>query len=134
MFTFALVLLTVIVLIPIATFSLQCFLSLLPGRENEFDKDKLPRLAVLIPSHNEEAIVSGILQDVKSQMQESDRAIVIADNCEDRTAEVAKSHGAEAFERFDQNERGKAYALRFALEKLEADPPEVVLILSLIHI
>ena len=130
MLTFALLFLTIIVLIPIVTFSLQCFLSLIPVGKNKFEKDKLPRLAILIPSHNEEAIVSGILQDVKSQMQENDRAIVIADNCEDNTAAVAKSHGAEVFERFDQTDRGKAYALKFALEKLEADPPEVVIVVD----
>ncbi len=130
MFTFTLVLVSVIVLIPILTFSLQCFLSLIPASKSEFEKSKLPRLAVLIPAHNEEAIISGILQDVKSQMQDNDRAIVIADNCEDATAEVAKSYGAEVFERFDQTDRGKAYALRFALEKLEADPPEVVIVVD----
>lgn len=122
--------LSFIVLIPIMTFSLQCFLSFLPGRKNEFEQDKLPRLAVLIPSHNEEAIVSGIIQDVKSQAKENDRVIVIADNCEDSTADVAREHGAEVFERSDLNDRGKAYALRFALEKLEADPPEVVIIVD----
>ncbi len=130
MFPIVLMALTILVMIPIVTFSLQCFLSLIPGRKSSFDKDKLPRLAVLIPSHNEEAIVAGILQDVKSQVQENDRVIVIADNCEDSTAAVAKSHGAEAFERFDETDRGKAYALKFALEKLEADPPEVVIVVD----
>ena len=130
MFPIVLMALTILVMIPIVTFSLQCFLSLIPGRKSSFDKDKLPRLAVLMPSHNEEAIVAGILQDVKSQVQENDRVIVIADNCEDSTAAVAKSHGAEAFERFDETDRGKAYALKFALEKLEADPPEVVIVVD----
>ena len=130
MFPIVLIALTILVMIPIVTFSLQCFLSLVPGRKSSFDKDKLPRLAVLIPSHNEEAIVAGILQDVKSQIKENDRMIVIADNCEDSTAAVAKSHGAEVFERFDETDRGKAYALRFALEKLEADPPEVVIVVD----
>ena len=130
MFYIALIFLTILALIPIVTFSLQCFLSLVPGRKNSFERESLPRLAVLIPSHNEEAIVSGILQDVKSHVQENDRVIVIADNCVDTTAAVARSHGAEAFERFDENDRGKAYALRFALEKLEADPAEVVIIVD----
>ena len=121
---------TIIVLIPVVTFSLQCFFSFLPGRKNKYESDKLPRLAVLIPAHNEEDIIEGILQDVKSQAKENDRVIVIADNCEDSTAAVAKSHGAEVFERFDDTDRGKAYALRFALEKLEADPPEVVIVVD----
>ena len=127
---FVLLILTIGVMIPVVTFSLQCFLSFLPGRKNKYDSDTLPRLAVLIPAHNEEAIISGILEDVKKQAKEEDRVIVIADNCEDSTAAVAKSHGAEVFERFDETDRGKAYALRFALEKLEADPPEVVIVVD----
>ena len=125
-----LTILTIIVLIPILTFSLQCFLSLLPRAKSEVQQDKLPRLAVLVPSHNEEAIVSGILQDLKSQAKSGDRIIVIADNCEDSTADVARSEGAEVFERTDLKDRGKAYALRFALERLEADPPEVVIVVD----
>ena len=125
-----LTILTVIVLIPILTFSLQCFLSFLPRAKSKVEQDQLPRLAVLVPAHNEEAIISGILSDLKSQAKSEDRIIVIADNCEDATAEVARTHGAEAFERTDLNERGKAYALRFALERLEADPPEVVIVVD----
>ena len=130
MLFFVLLILSIVVLIPVVTFSLQCSLSFLPGRKNRFDSDQLPRLAVLIPAHNEEAIISGILEDVKSQAKENDRIIVIADNCEDSTAAVAKSHGAEVFERFDETDRGKAYALRFALEKLEEAPPEVVIVVD----
>ena len=125
-----LTILTIVFLIPILTFSLQCFLSLLPRAKSKAEQDNLPRLAVLVPSHNEEAIVSGILGDLKSQAKDGDRIIVIADNCEDSTAEVARSHGAEVFERTDLNDRGKAYALRFALERLEADPPEVVIVVD----
>lgn len=121
---------TIILLIPILTFSLQCFLSLLPGAKTKVEQDKLPRLAVLVPSHNEEEIVSGILEDVKSQLKNGDRVIVIADNCEDSTAEVARSHGAEVFERTNLNDRGKAYALRFALKLLESDPPEVIIVVD----
>ena len=121
---------TIIVMIPILTFSLQCLLSFLPRAKSEIEHEKLPRLAVLVPSHNEEAIVSGILQDLKSQAKSDDRIIVIADNCDDSTADVARSHGAEAFERTDLTERGKSYALRFALERLEEDPPEVVIVVD----
>ena len=58
----------------------------------------------------------GILGDAKRQVKENDREIVIADNGEDSTAAVAKSHGAVVFVRFDDTDRGKAYALRFVLE------------------
>lgn len=125
-----LLILAILVSIPIVTFSLQCFLSLLPSATSKVDRDSLPRLAVLIPAHNEEDIISGILKDVTSQAKDNDRVIVIADNCTDSTAEVARQQGAEAFEREDLAARGKSHALRFALERLEADPPEVVIVVD----
>lgn len=114
----------------LAIFSLQCFLSLLPREETNVEQDKNPRLAVLVPAHNEEAVVSGILQDLKRQVKNEDRIIVIADNCEDATADVARSCGVEVFERTNLKERGKAYALRFALERLKEDPPEAVIVVD----
>lgn len=125
-----LTILTIIVLIPILTFSLQCFLSFVPREKAEVEQNELPRLAVLVPAHNEQAIVSGILQDLNAQAKSGDRIIVIADNCDDSTAQVARDHGAEVFERTDPLDRGKAYALKFALERLEADPPEVVIVVD----
>lgn len=122
--------LSVIVLIPVLTFSLQCLLSLLPFRKNKFAAETPPRLAVLIPAHNEQSIISGIIEDVSSQINEGDRMIVIADNCTDDTAKVSRSLGAEVFEREDLTERGKSHALRFALEKLAAAPPEVVIVVD----
>jgi len=122
--------LSAIVLIPVLTFSLQCLLSLLPFRKNKFAADAAPRLVVLIPAHNEQSIVSGIIEDVSSQINEGDRIIVIADNCTDETASVSRSLGAEVFVREDQSARGKSHALRFALEKLAASPPEVVIVVD----
>src|SRR5262249_30061342 len=46
--------------------------------------------------------------------------IVVADNCGDATAAVARSAGAEVYERHTEGERAKGYALRWLLEQLEA--------------
>ena len=124
--------LAVALLVPIAIFSLQCFLSLIPCRRssNSVALDASPRTTVLIPAHNEADIVHGIIQDVTAQLNEDDRVFVIADNCTDDTAAVAKRHGAEVIERTNLEQRGKPYALRYALEQLEADPPEVIIVVD----
>lgn len=56
--------------------------------------------------------------------------MVVADNCSDATAELARGAGAEAVERQDPERRGKGYALAFGVERLAADPPDVVIVVD----
>ena len=124
--------LSVIVFIPIATFSIQCLLSLLPGQKKVPVPDSPPRLTVLIPAHNEQDVIGGIIEDVTGQLNSGDRIIVIADNCQDDTVAVAKSYKAEVIERTDLTNRGKSYALQHALDQLalESQHPDVVIIVD----
>ncbi|MDX2099189.1 MAG: glycosyltransferase family 2 protein [Leptolyngbyaceae cyanobacterium bins.59] len=85
-----------------------------------------PRLAVLIPAHNEELEIQQTLLGVLPELEAGDRLIVIADNCTDTTATVARSTGATVIERQDPARRGKGYALDYGLQFLQADPPEIV--------
>lgn len=81
--------------------------------------DRLP-LAVLVPAHDEEAVIEPTLAALMATDYPDDarRVIVIADNCSDRTAAVADAAGAEVWERTDPNRRGKGFALAWALERL----------------
>ena len=63
-------------------------------------------------------------------MHSGDRLLVVADNCSDNTAALARSAGAQVIERIDAARRGKGYALDFGVQHLRLDPPEVVLILD----
>jgi 1,2-diacylglycerol 3-beta-glucosyltransferase len=80
-------------------------------------------ITVLIPAHDEEAGLPRTLQSVRSSDYPPDllRVVVIADNCTDRTAEIAADAGAEVFVRTDPDRRGKGYALAFGLERVRAD-------------
>ena len=89
-----------------------------------------PRIAILVPAHNEAAGITEILTHLSAQLNEADRLLVVADNCSDGTAEIARKTGAEVVERNDFDLRGKGYALDFGLRCLESDPPEVVLIVD----
>lgn len=69
-----------------------------------------PRVAVLIPAHNEEAQIAETIASVRRQTLEVDRVVVIADNCTDTTTEVASAAGAEVYETVANSSR-KAGAL-----------------------
>ncbi|BCM24250.1 glycosyl transferase [Methyloradius palustris] len=56
--------------------------------------------------------------------------LVVADNCDDDTAEIAKANGVEVIQRTSENQRGKGYALDFGVRYLEADPPDIVIIVD----
>ena len=80
-----------------------------------------PAFAILIPAHNEELLLGTVLE-VLGQLEyprSAYRVIVIADNCSDHTAEIARAHGAIALERFNDVKIGKGYALEWALQALQ---------------
>ena len=89
-----------------------------------------PRLAVLMPAHNESAGIVPAIDAVNKQLRPGDRLLVVADNCADDTARVAGAAGAQVAERTDPLRRGKGYALDFGVRRLAADPPEVVVIVD----
>jgi cellulose synthase/poly-beta-1,6-N-acetylglucosamine synthase-like glycosyltransferase len=92
--------------------------------------DQRPRSAVLIPAHNEETGIAATVQNVQKQLAPGDRVVVIADNCSDATATIAREAGADVIERTDANRRGKGFALEFGLSELIADPPDVVVVVD----
>src|ERR1700761_87287 len=53
------------------------------------------RLAVIIPAHNESTGILPTISDIKPQLKDGDRLLVIADNCSDDTAAIAAAAGAE---------------------------------------
>jgi cellulose synthase/poly-beta-1,6-N-acetylglucosamine synthase-like glycosyltransferase len=85
---------------------------------------------VLVPAHNEELGIGRTVTTLLPQLQSGDRLVVIADNCTDRTAEVARSLGATVVERQDRERRGKGYALDRGVRDLESDPPDVVVLVD----
>jgi 1,2-diacylglycerol 3-beta-glucosyltransferase len=81
-------------------------------------------LAVVVPAHNEELVLAGTLASLTVQSYPPDcfQIVVVADNCTDGTAAIARLHGASVLERSSQTERGKGYALNHAIAHLLAQP------------
>ena len=88
------------------------------------------RLAVLVPAHNEAAGIERTIQTLLPQLHSQDRLIVIADNCQDSTAELARQAGATVLERRNELLRGKGFALDYGVKYLAQDPPEIVVIVD----
>jgi cellulose synthase/poly-beta-1,6-N-acetylglucosamine synthase-like glycosyltransferase len=118
-------------LVPITVFFIECSAALLPSRSQAWDVSlPKPRIAVLVPAHNEAPGIGAALETLLPQLSEQDRLVVIADNCTDDTAAIARRQGATAIERIDPHLRGKGYALDYGLQFLEGDPPEVVVVVD----
>ena len=90
-------------------------------RKKETLHAPMHRFAVLIAARNEEAVIGKLIDSIKAQSYPSRlvKIFVAADNCTDATAEAARSHGAEVYERYDMTRRGKGYALDFLLREIK---------------
>lgn len=120
----------VLTLLPVLVLFAQVLLACLPARSVLQTNTARPRVAVLVPAHNESSVIVATLQSIRPQLLEGDRLLVVADNCTDDTAALARSAGAEAVERRDEQRRGKGYALDFGVRHLAGDAPEVVIIVD----
>jgi cellulose synthase/poly-beta-1,6-N-acetylglucosamine synthase-like glycosyltransferase len=89
-----------------------------------------PRIAVLVPAHNESSGLLPTLADIRAQLGERDRLIVVADNCSDDTAAFAAASNAEVVVRNEPDKIGKSYALAWGVTYLQAAPPDVVIMID----
>ena len=80
------------------------------------------RFAILVPAHDEALVIGRLLASLASQAYPRDRydVFVVADNCADATAAIARAAGAIVHERSSETERAKGYALRWLLERVRA--------------
>jgi len=92
-------------------------------RRTEPDAGQFPavsRFALIVPSHNEEKVVGKIVRNLKAMKypHELYDIFVIADNCTDGTAQVARDSGAIVLERFNHVQKGKGYSLEWMFNQL----------------
>ena len=82
---------------------------------------KLHAYAVFVAARNEQAVIGELIRSIKDQNYPADLVdvFVVADNCTDQTASVARDAGAMSFERFDKKQVGKGYALDFLFKQVK---------------
>jgi cellulose synthase/poly-beta-1,6-N-acetylglucosamine synthase-like glycosyltransferase len=90
----------------------------------------VPRIAILIPAHDEAAGIAATVEAIRAAAPAGSRLLVVADNCSDTTADRARGAGAEVIERDDPARHGKGHALAFARAWLTTDPPEAVIVID----
>jgi cellulose synthase/poly-beta-1,6-N-acetylglucosamine synthase-like glycosyltransferase len=120
--------LLVVVLLQVALVGYLLFLSLAallmrPGGRRDERASVQRRFAILVPAHNEQVVIGRLLASLSALEYPKDRfeVCVVADNCDDATAMLARSAGARVYERFSSDERAKGYALRWLLQQLQAE-------------
>lgn len=92
----------------------------------------LHRFAIVLPAHNEEPTLKHALDacDALEYPEDKYAVYVIADNCSDRTADIAEAGGAVCLVRHDTVNRGKGQALEWALPQVLADGWDAVVVLD----
>lgn len=130
--TIALWIVAALAALPLAVFTLEMLLGLWPSRTHNSATAPNPSVAVLMPAHNEAAGIANTLAKLKAAAPADTRVVVVADNCSDDTAKIARDCGVEVIERSHETERGKGYALAFGRDHLaqQASPPDVVIVLD----
>jgi 1,2-diacylglycerol 3-beta-glucosyltransferase len=94
----------------------------------------LPRISVVVPAHDEKLVLAATLESLLVQEYPTSlfEIVVVADNCTDSTAQIARDYQVTVLERFNAKERGKGYALDWAISQLLArvQAPDAVVIVD----
>ncbi|KQT34480.1 glycosyltransferase [Methylophilus sp. Leaf414] len=127
-------LLLLMIAVPILTLFIQVIAALLiPSKEKSgfHSNSHSASVVALVPAHNESINIIATINSLKSQTLSGLRILVVADNCDDDTASVVRTQGVDVIERFDQQLRGKGYALDFGIKYLsQSAPPDFVVIVD----
>lgn len=103
----------------------QFFLSLVSlfaNKKTLFTSEVNRKFALIVPAHNEEKIISKTIYSLSALIypKKNYDVFVIADNCTDQTAQIARALGTTVLERKNPDQKGKGYALRWAFDKILA--------------
>lgn len=93
-------------------------------------QDPAGRVTIIVPAHDEERVIAQTLEALSKTAGPGYEILVVADNCSDDTAAIARRFAARVLEREDKSRRGKGFALAFARERLRAEPPASVIVLD----
>jgi len=90
------------------------------------------KIAFLVPAHNETATIERCVVSLRSVAPGPyvPEVIVIADNCDDDTAALARAAGARVIERHDLTVRGKGAAIHHAVTLLDPEDHDAYIIID----
>ncbi|HWU97500.1 MAG TPA: glycosyltransferase family 2 protein [Oxalicibacterium sp.] len=122
--------------IPVLVLLVQALVAVSTSRQPVTLIGRRPKIAVLVPAHNEAKGIAATVTLIRSQLMEEqgDCIVVVADNCSDATASSAVAAGAIVLERRDEVRRGKGYALdygvRYLADSANGHAPDAVIFID----
>lgn len=89
-------------------------------RTKQYRPARPHKFAIVIPARNEAVVIEQLIESIKQQNYPDEfiETFIVADNCTDQTAEIARHAGATVWERFNKKYIGKGYALNFLFSKI----------------
>ena len=114
--------LSVLITIMLAYHSVYFIVGIFKTRK--FKKAKVKhKYAILIAARNEEKVIGNLLDSIAKQDYPRDllTTFVVADNCTDTTTAIARKKGAICYERFNDQDKTKGFALEFLFNNIECD-------------
>ncbi|NOY69185.1 MAG: glycosyltransferase family 2 protein [Deltaproteobacteria bacterium] len=116
--------------LPITVLAVETFAAIVLCNKIRPPADKTPRITIIIPAHDEEAVIASTIVSILPQLAQTDSILVVADNCSDATASVALNLGTDVIERHDTDFTGKGYALDYGISSLKSDPPDIIVFMD----
>ncbi|MEQ1484719.1 glycosyltransferase family 2 protein [Methyloglobulus sp.] len=126
----------VLISIPLIVVGTECLVALFfntPSPPKADTIEKSISYKILIPAHNEADIISKTLVKLIAQLPDPnpENIVLVADNCTDNTASIAKALDVTVLERQDSTQRGKGFALDFGIQYLKGNHhPDVLVIMD----
>ncbi len=93
--------------------------ALIQFKEKPLIKNKKHKFMMILPAHNEASVIGALVESLQAldYPKELYDIYVIADNCTDNTAQIAKDLGAIVYERFDEKRKTKGFAMQWFLNQ-----------------
>lgn len=93
------------------------------ARKKFKETDVKLKYGIIVSARNEEKVVGNLIDSIRQNDYPQDKleVFVIAHNCSDNTAKVAKEHGAVVYEYNNKNEATKGFAIKRLIENIKND-------------
>lgn len=87
------------------------------------ESNKKSKLAIVVSARNEENVIPNLINNIKCANYPSDLVsiFIVAHNCTDSTALIARKNGAIVYEYNNKEESRKGFALRYLFKKINED-------------
>lgn len=103
--------------------SLLFIIGLLAPKKTYPETDRKHSYGIIICARNERLVIGNLIDSIHAQNYDQDKLkiFVVADNCDDDTAEICRQKGCIVYERFDKTRARKGWAMEYLFDKINED-------------